>query len=189
MALLEAEDSLEKQGIKKLAKKGSMTRRASNSPKLHRNEIEKNRRMSMKDLYARLAFQIPTAPSKSSLHLLLEHATTHVKRLQQRLKMLKQKKQLLEGRTHHITGSSRSPVIIVREMGSILEVFLTSGLNKNFFLYEVISVLEEEAAQVVTANQSTVGDRIIYSICSQAVSSRIGIETSRVRERLQELIS
>lgn len=64
MALLEAEDSLEKQGIKKLAKKGSMTRRASNSPKLHRNEIEKNRRMSMKDLYARLAFQIPTAPSK-----------------------------------------------------------------------------------------------------------------------------
>ena len=106
--------------------------------------------------------------TQSSLHLLLEHATTHVKRLQQRLKMLKQKKQLLEGRTHHITGSSRSPVIIVREMGSTLEVFLTSGLNKNFFLYEVISVLEEEAAQVVTANQSTVGDRIIYSICSQA---------------------
>ena len=102
--------------------------------------------------------------------MLLEHAATHIKNLQVRLDMLNQKKLQLESRSNHIStgSSSRSPVVLVREFGSTLEVFLMCGLNKNFFLHEVISVLEEEAARVVTVNQSTGGERIIYRIYSQA---------------------
>ena len=118
------------------------------------------------------------------------------------------------------TGS-RSSVIAVCDLGSILQVCLTGGLNKKFMLYQVIDVLVEEAAEVVALSYSIVDDKIFYTIsvqvCNiyihklscwtiswgaksfryqhrsfhwifQAVSSRIGIETSRVQERLTELI-
>jgi hypothetical protein len=41
---------------------------------------------------------------------------------------------------------------------------------------------------VVSASFSVVGDKIFYTIHSQAVSSRIGLEASRVSERLQNLL-
>ena len=50
--------------MRKATKKGIMLRQANNSPKLQRNEVEKNRRMHMKDLYGKLAVLIPTPPSK-----------------------------------------------------------------------------------------------------------------------------
>ena len=61
----------------------------------------------------------------------------------------------------------RLPVIDLRDMGSSLEVMLISGLNKNFMLYEVISVLEEEGAEVVSASVSTVGDKVFHSLHAQ----------------------
>ncbi|RVX10614.1 Transcription factor bHLH167 [Vitis vinifera] len=179
----------------KLAKEESMPRQRSNLSKLDRSAVERNRRMHMKDLFSRLAFLVPTRPSKSSLHVSLDHATTYIKQLQKRIETLKQTKQLLQGSTDEtggvrcqMSGASRSPVITVRDMGSSLELLLISGSNKKFRLHEVISVLEEEAAQVVTVNQCIVGDRICYSIHSEAVSSRIGVDASRVHERLKELI-
>ncbi|XP_034686718.1 transcription factor bHLH168-like [Vitis riparia] len=161
----------------KLVKEESMPRQRSNLSKLDRSAVERNRRMHMKDLFSRLAFLVPTRPSKK------------------RIETLKQTKQLLQGSTdetggvrYQMSGASRSPVITVRDMGSSLELLLISGSNKKFRLHEVISVLEEEAAQVVTVNQCIVGDRICYSIHSEAVSSRIGVDASRVHERLKELI-
>ncbi|RVW44622.1 hypothetical protein CK203_027454 [Vitis vinifera] len=108
-----------------------MPRHGSNLTQVDRKAVERERRMYMKDLFSRLAFLIPTRPSK---------------------------------------------------------VCLTSGLNKKFMLYQVIDVLVEEAAQVVALSYSIVGDKIFYTLSVQAVSSRIGIETSRVQERLTELI-
>ena len=108
----------------------------------------------------------------------LDHATTYIKQLQKRIETLKQTKQLLQGSTDEtggvrcqMSGASRSPVITVRDMGSSLELLLISGSNKKFRLHEVISVLEEEAAQVVTVNQCIVGDRICYSIHSEVCRS------------------
>ena len=115
---------------------------------------------------------------QSSLHVSLDHATTYIKQLQKRIETLKQTKQLLQGSTdetggvrYQMSGASRSPVITVRDMGSSLELLLISGSNKKFRLHEVISVLEEEAAQVVTVNQCIVGDRICYSIHSEVCRS------------------
>ncbi|CAK9187456.1 unnamed protein product [Ilex paraguariensis] len=82
-----------------------------------------------------------------------------------------------------------SPVLAIREMGSILEVNLITGLSKSFTLHQVFSVLQQEGAEVVSASSSTVGVRVFYTIYSQALSSRIGIATSRISERLHQLIN
>ena len=64
------------------------------------------------------------------------------------------------------TGSEL-PLLEIKDLGSGIEVMLISGLNKNFMLYEVISVLEEEGAEVVAANFSTVADKIFYTFHAQ----------------------
>ncbi|KAF8407928.1 hypothetical protein HHK36_007068 [Tetracentron sinense] len=87
-----------------------------------------------------------------------------------------------------MTMGLRLPVIELRDLGTTLEVILISGLNKNFMFYEVISVLEEEGAEVMNASFSVVGDKVFHTIHSQVTSSRVGIETSRVCERLKELV-
>ncbi|KAJ9708977.1 hypothetical protein PVL29_000795 [Vitis rotundifolia] len=174
-----------------------MPRRGRSSSRVDRNALERDRRQHTKELFSRLGFLLPTPLSKRSLPELLDQATTHVKQLGQRVEMLKQKKQLLEGSgtddqitgiRDHMTGEAWLPVLTVSDLGSMLEVCVKSGSNKKFILHQVIQVLEEEAAQVVALSYSNVGDRIFYTIKAEAVSPRIGIETSRVRERLKELM-
>ncbi|KDO37635.1 hypothetical protein CISIN_1g039545mg [Citrus sinensis] len=72
--------------------------------------------------------------------------------------------------------------------GSTLEVNLICGSNRNFMFHEIISVLEEGAAEVINVTQLNSGDRVIFSVLSKAVNSRIGVATERVQERLKELI-
>ncbi|KAJ9708979.1 hypothetical protein PVL29_000797 [Vitis rotundifolia] len=174
-----------------------MPRRGRSSSRVDRNALERDRRQNMKELFSRLGFLLPTPLSKRSSPELLDQATTHVKQLGQRVEMLKQKKQLLEGSStddqttgirDHMMGGAWSPVLTVSDLGSMLEVCVKSGSNKKFMLHQVIQVLVEEAAQVVALSYSNVGDRIFYTINAEAVSPRIGIETSRVRERLKELM-
>ena len=112
---------------------------------------------------------------------MLDQATTHVKQLGQRVEMLKQKKQLLEGSSSiddqttgirdHMMGGAWLPVLTVSDLGSMLEVCVKSGSNKKFMLHQVIQVLVEEAAQVVALSYSNVGDRIFYKINAQVLIS------------------
>ena len=116
-----------------------------------------------------------------SLPEMLDQATTHVKQLGQRVEMLKQKKQLLEGSSSiddqttgirdHMMGGAWLPVLTVSDLGSMLEVCVKSGSNKKFMLHQVIQVLVEEAAQVVALSYSNVGDRIFYKINAQVLIS------------------
>uniref|UniRef100_F6HHT4 BHLH domain-containing protein n=1 Tax=Vitis vinifera TaxID=29760 RepID=F6HHT4_VITVI len=83
-----------------------MPRRGSKVPTLTRNMLERNRRMFTKDLLSKLASLInptPRAPKWKSLDL-LDQATAHVKQLEQRVEMLKQRKQLLESSTDETAG-------------------------------------------------------------------------------------
>ncbi|KAJ1282924.1 hypothetical protein BS78_03G088400 [Paspalum vaginatum] len=81
------------------------------------------------------------------------------------------------------------PVVEVRQHhdGSILDVVLISSVERPFKLHEVVTVLEEEGAEILNANFSVAGRKIFYTIHSRAFSSRIGIEVSRVSERLKAL--
>ncbi|KAF8407929.1 hypothetical protein HHK36_007069 [Tetracentron sinense] len=169
--------------------------------KLDRKIVEKNRRTHMKGLCFKLTSLIPpTHHFNSSKDIIsqqdqLDCAAIYIKQLQNRIEELKRRKELamsVKGISKNIRDSMtmglRLPVIELRDLGTTLEVILISGLNKNFMFYEVISVLEEEGAEVMNASFSVVGDKVFHTIHSQVTSSRVGIETSRVCERLKELV-
>ncbi|CBI15047.3 hypothetical protein AAG906_000597 [Vitis piasezkii] len=165
-----------------------------------RKTTERNRRIHMKSLCFKLSSLIPPNQFKTSKDMLsqqdqLEQAANYIKQLKERIEELKGRKELatrVAGTNNNLIDAVmiglRLPVIDLRDLGSSLEVMLISGLNKNFMLYEVISVLEEEGAEVVSASVSTVGDKVFHSLHAQVKISRVGVETSRVWQRLQELI-
>ncbi|XP_008787951.1 transcription factor bHLH162-like [Phoenix dactylifera] len=168
--------------------------------KMERKTVEKNRRMHMKSLCMKLASLIPKEHISTSKDVLtqqdhLDVATSYIKKLQDRIENLKQRRELrtsIDGINNDMSSGMtigiRLPVIEVRHQDSNLEVVLISGLDKRFMFHEVISILEEEGAEVVSASFSAVGDKIFHVIHSKAVSSRIGLEVSRVSERLKELV-
>ncbi|XP_021826075.1 transcription factor bHLH162-like [Prunus avium] len=177
------------------------------SSKLDRKIVERNRRIHMKGLCFKLASLIPSQHSKGpnskdtlSQQNQLDLASSYIKQLRERIENLKEMKEKATRSQLGIDANStinadnammvrsRLPVLELRDSGSSIEVMLISGLNKNFMLYEVISVLEEEGAEVVSASFSTVGDKVFHSLHAQVKFSRVGVETSTVWQRLQDLI-
>ncbi|XP_027337638.1 transcription factor bHLH162-like [Abrus precatorius] len=174
------------------------------SSKLDRKTIEKNRRIHMKTLCIQLASLIPSnlKPSKSKFmhgqQDQVDLAARYIKHMRERVEKLKrQKEQAMKSNSNQTNSrkalnnvDSKLPVLELRDLGSGIEVVLVSKLNnKTFMLYEVISVLEEEGAEVVAASYSTVGEKIFYVVHAQVKISRVGVETSRVYQRLQEFIA
>ncbi|KAG5618341.1 hypothetical protein H5410_018165 [Solanum commersonii] len=152
---------------------------STSSLKLDRKTREKNRRIHMKYLYSKLFSLIPPHLSKEVLtqqdHV--DQAITFIEELKERVEVLKRRKDEVVAQ---VTGDDskksistttctiKTPMVKVRELDSTLEVIiLTSGLQKNFTLQEVIKIIEEEGAQVVTANYSTIDDTIYYTIHTQ----------------------
>ena len=62
------------------------------------------------------------------------------------------------------------PVVELKDLGSSFEVVLITGLEKNFMMYEVIGVLEDEGAEVVNASFSTVGDKVFHTLHAQVLN-------------------
>ncbi|KAF0898953.1 hypothetical protein E2562_012651 [Oryza meyeriana var. granulata] len=85
-----------------------------------------------------------------------------------------------------------TPVVEVRhhvqDGSSSLDVVLICSAERPVKFHEVITVLEEEGAEIINANFSVAGNKIYYTIYSRAFSSRIGIEASRISERLRALL-
>ncbi|GAB4845649.1 hypothetical protein Ancab_039050 [Ancistrocladus abbreviatus] len=179
---------------------------SASSAKLDRKTVERNRRIQMKGLCFGLTSLIPPhhfKPSKEMLsqHDQLEQATSYITQLRERVEQLKRKKEEAMSsnkRAKHnqvqddrkaATEDMPLPVIKLRDFGSCLEFVLISGLQKRFMLYEVISVLQEEGAEVVSVNFSTSGNKVFHTLHAQVKSSRVGIEISRICERLHELAS
>ncbi|CAO2180583.1 unnamed protein product [Urochloa humidicola] len=180
--------------------------------KLERKDVEKNRRLHMKGLCLKLSSLIPPAarhasllseaaasasnPNKDTVTQLdqLDSAAAYIKQLKDRIEALKRRK---EGGGSGGKGSAapaagaggvRMPVVEVRYQDGTLDVVLISEAGRPFKLHEVITALEEEGAEVVSASFSVVGDKIFYTIHSQAISPRIGLDAGRVSERLQDLL-
>ncbi|KAI3464068.1 hypothetical protein Pfo_020731 [Paulownia fortunei] len=171
--------------------------------KLERKTIEKNRRIEMKGLCSRLVSIIPADhfnPAKEFLSQQdqLEQAAGYIKILRERVEELRRRKtQALMNTdpTIDVTnntptiGGSNLPILRIRDLNSSLEVVLISGLQINFVLHQVISILEQEGTEVVTVSLSTIGDKIFHTLHAQVKDSRVGVDTSRIGERIQELIS
>ncbi|RWR85594.1 transcription factor bHLH162-like protein isoform X2 [Cinnamomum micranthum f. kanehirae] len=167
------------------------------SSKLERKTVERNRRMHMKTLCFKLASLLPSHYTREALSQQdqLDQAAAYIKKLRENIEGLKERRALAA----HIVGINkdmsdgmmiefRTPVIEVKDLGSTVEVVLISGLNRNFMFCDVISVLEEEGAEVVNASFSQVANKIFHIIHSQVTSSRVGFESERVYERLKELV-
>ncbi|KAG5536864.1 hypothetical protein RHGRI_024336 [Rhododendron griersonianum] len=72
------------------------------------------------------------------------------------------------------------PVVELREcLGSSLEVVLITGLKKNFTISQVIGVIEDEGAEVVSASFSAVGDKVFHTLHAQAKVCRVGVDTAK----------
>ncbi|THG13477.1 hypothetical protein TEA_016761 [Camellia sinensis var. sinensis] len=103
---------------------------------------------------------------------MLKQATKYVVELQQNVEELKQRKAALKG-DEGGSKEERLLVLMVRNMGSTLEVNLSTGLDKEFKLHEVLSVLKEEGVEVVSASYTTVGNQIFYTIHAQSFNVNI----------------
>ncbi|XP_055825441.1 transcription factor bHLH168-like [Solanum dulcamara] len=160
------------------------------SEKLDRKTQEKNRRIKMKYLCSKLFSLIPLHHySKAMLARQdqVDQAISYIEELKERVEVLKRRKDemVAQGTTR---CTIKTPMVEVKELDSTLEVILTSGLQKNFTLQEVIKTIEDEGAQVVTANYSTIDDAILYTISTQVKITRLGVDASRVNLRLQKLV-
>nr|GMD65691.1 transcription factor bHLH168-like [Ipomoea batatas] len=138
------------------------------SSKPGRGLTEKHRRQQMKFLYDQLAgaLSLPSSEEKLAALDLLDQATDYIKELQKNIKELRTRKDNL-----------CQPVavdVIEHNMGA---------------LFGVLRILEEEGAEVVSATTSAVLDKICLTILCKAFSSRLGIETKQVQERLRNLVS
>ncbi|KAF8037181.1 hypothetical protein BT93_B0172 [Corymbia citriodora subsp. variegata] len=189
---------------------------SSDSIKPDRKTVERNRRIHMKGLCFKLASLVPSHHPKSTSKDMLsqqdqiDQAAAYIAQLKERVERLKAKKELVAarldvGRSRAAAGrgngsaaldggafrrASALPVVNIRDWDSGLEVTLISGCgaSKSFMLYEVIGILEEEGAEVVSASISNIGDKVFHTLHAQVRLSRVGVETSRVSQRLHELV-
>ncbi|KAL1551277.1 transcription factor bHLH168-like protein [Salvia divinorum] len=170
---------------------------ACSKSKLERKTIEKNRRVRMKALGFKLASIIPDGHLRKSKEFLshldqIDEAAAYIKIVRDRIEALKGRKaQLINSGnvTKAAIGSETLPILTVKELGFCVEVMLISGLNKNFMLGQVISIIEQEAAEVLAVNISRVGDNIVHTLHAQIKISRVGVDTLNISNRIHEMIS
>ncbi|KAJ8471253.1 hypothetical protein OPV22_025596 [Ensete ventricosum] len=162
--------------------------------RMERKTVEKYRRMHMKSLCLKLSSIIPKEHKTTSKDVPtqndnLDEATSYIEKLKERIENLKQRRLAWAmTETNGVTVRFQLPILEVRQRDMDLEILLISRASKRFMFHEVINVLEEEGADVVNASFSTVGDKIFHTIHSKAFSARIGLEASRVYERLKDLV-
>ncbi|KAK1279346.1 hypothetical protein QJS04_geneDACA002861 [Acorus gramineus] len=169
---------------------------------MERKTVEKNRRIHMKSLCFKLSSLLPNNFHKGALTQYdnLDQAAKYIRRLQQRIEVLKEKKEVTMNNRKAAAGdggmmkekemmeSLSFPVVEIRNLDCTLEVVLISGLQSDFMFHEAICVLEDEGVEVVNANFYFVGDRAFHIFHSQVKSSRIGFEITKLSERLHEMI-
>ncbi|XP_037403707.1 transcription factor bHLH168-like [Triticum dicoccoides] len=202
----------------KPANGGKRTSETGGRPILVEKELEKKRRQHMKELCEKLASLIPKEhfPHADTMTQLgsLDVAASYIKKLKERVDQLQHKKTSIQAVstllgvsgistpiiTATMSGGVGSPeggkkleasplVVEVREPGDAsMEVRLICSIGKPIKLHEVITILEEEGAVIINANHYVAADRIFYTIHSWAFSTRIGIDVSRISERLGALV-
>ncbi|KAL5226865.1 hypothetical protein ABZP36_015130, partial [Zizania latifolia] len=155
----------------------------------------------MKDLCLKLASLIPKEHYSKDAAMTqmdsLDEAAAYIKKLKERMDELQHRRSSaqscsIRGAAGDSPSSSEDlqpPVVEVRYDHDVssLDVVLICSAQKPFKFHEVITVLEEEGAEILNANFSVAGHKIFCTIYSRALSSRIGIEAWKISERLRAL--
>ncbi|XP_065876177.1 transcription factor bHLH168-like [Euphorbia lathyris] len=169
-----------------------MERPTVNNRRTERNIRERDRRIHMRNLLSILSSLLPIQ-SKMSVNNQIDEAASHIKKMKMRIDQLELRRiQALQEYSNDPCSSSASSLPILRINSSDftgLEVNLITGSSKNFKLHQVIQILQEEGAQVTSCSSTLKSDDLfICTIISQPMCSRIGIETEKIAQRLQDLI-
>lgn len=101
---------------------------------------------------------------------LIDQATSYMIQLKENVNCLKEKKKtLVQGELGNLyEGSSLLPKLSIRSRDSTIELNLIMDLNiKIVLLHELVSIFEEEGAQVMSANLQNLNDRTTYTIIAQ----------------------
>ncbi|KAH6758344.1 hypothetical protein C2S51_018579 [Perilla frutescens var. frutescens] len=158
----------------------------SSKQKVERKTVEKNRRVLMKLLCFKMVSLIPDSYFVQAKEFLsqqdqLDHSVAYIKILRDRLEELKRRKTQLtnidtimnytnnNNNNNNVVESKVQPILTVKELGSSVEVVVISGLIKNFRLHDVITIIQEEAAEVLTVSISTIDAKIIHTIHAQVI--------------------
>ncbi|CBI21863.3 hypothetical protein VitviT2T_017687 [Vitis vinifera] len=178
------------------------TSHSSSVSKAERKIVEKNRRNLMKNLYSKLNSLLPDQSSKEAQSIpdQVDEAVSYIKSLQGNLEKLKEKKESLMSsrkRPHTCsttsvgetsTPSLRSPVMEIREMGSNLQVTLVTGLEDQSIFYDIIGILHEESAEVLSASFSVVGNSAFHVLIAQVGDSTFSFGTKWICDRLNKFV-
>ena len=100
---------------------------------------------------------------------MLDQATSYIRQLQDKNEQLNRRKEAQSNPTSGSCSSSRlAPVVETRsEDGVYLELNLICGLHKKFMLHEVVSILQEGGAEVISLAYHNADDSVFYTIRSQ----------------------
>lgn len=105
----------------------------------------------------------------------LEEATNYIKRVQERIEQLKEKKRQLIGSSEGTSNEKSSPQIKVLELGSGLHaVLIVSSDHDRAIMHKSIRAVEEGGAEVWNAHYSSFGDKFIVSL--HALVSRTDLD-------------
>lgn len=110
----------------------------------------------------------------------IDEAAAYIKIMRERIEGLNRRKAELmknsdatkneaNNAANYVGVGSKLPILTVKELGFGVEVVLISGLNNNFMISKVITVIEQDAAQVLTVNISRIGDKIIHTLHVQVM--------------------
>ncbi|XVF75440.1 hypothetical protein PTKIN_Ptkin13bG0189100 [Pterospermum kingtungense] len=157
---------------------------------MERNLLERARRSNMRNLFSRLFSLLPPQPSRMSVPDMLELATSYIRQFQRQLEELRQRRMQLEEGNRTTSQTMIAPVVNITDSNSIMEVSLVTGSNMKVSLCDIISIVEQEGAEVLSVTYNNAGNMNVLSIHCQAaaVYSRNGIESSRLLQRLRTLI-
>ncbi|GFZ05655.1 hypothetical protein Acr_17g0012270 [Actinidia rufa] len=74
-------------------------------------------------------------------------------------------------------------------MGRALNVTLVTGHDDKFIFHEIIRLIHEEGAEVLSANFSVIGNSIFHAIHAKAGESAPNFIATQVSNRLKEFVN
>ncbi|KAH1064366.1 hypothetical protein J1N35_029353 [Gossypium stocksii] len=135
---------------------------------MNRNLVERERRSNMRHLFSRLFSLLPPPTTRrSAIPDRLEQATVYINQIRTRLEGLNQRRlQLEEGNRGTSRRTIMSPVINISEysLDSGMEINLITESELNLSLSEIIRIIQEEGAEVLTLTHSNESNRNILTI-------------------------
>ncbi|OVA07752.1 hypothetical protein BVC80_8961g11 [Macleaya cordata] len=154
----------------------------------------------MKTLYSKLHSLLPHQSSSSkeamSLPDQLSEAANYIKRLEKHVEKMKEKKERLMETPRMSNKNINKPMeagiglpqIEISNVGSALQVVVISKVHHQSMFYEIIRVLHEEGAEIVTANFSVIDETVFHTIHSEVGESELGFGVPRMTSRLKKLV-